>query len=110
MVIFGSLPSFKGFIEAALAGMRQSGRKRDMGAAICAAVVAECFRLLHGKVQPHSTAFVEACDAYWRACGHDSKGDPDNWRRIIKRALATDHQWIRLVLEKKKEKAENSAA
>jgi hypothetical protein len=94
-IAYGSLPGVKRDLEAALRSMRQPGRKPNISEEICVAVVAECWKLIHKKAPRHSDRFREACDDCWQAWGHKSKGDLANWRRIIERALAVDHAWIR---------------
>jgi hypothetical protein len=64
---------------------------------VCAAVILEAWKVFHGKPQPRSLAFAEACKAYWAACGCAPIGeidDIDNWRRTAKKALASGHGWI----------------
>ena len=97
-IIYGSLPGFKSDLEAAIRGTRQLGRKRNMDEGVCVAVIWECWKGIHGEVQPRSDAFKQACDDYWQACGHDSKGDVKNWRRVINRASASDYNWVSLIL------------
>jgi hypothetical protein len=88
---------------------KQIGRRPDAQREVCAAVVIETWKLLHGRVKPRSDEFLGACRDYWRACGGKQGGpddpndpndpdNPDNWRRTVKRALATDHSWIGRVL------------
>jgi hypothetical protein len=69
-----------------------------MGREVCAAVVVEAWRRIHGKVQPQSKQLFEACKAYWGACGGKPIGKEDdiyNWERTIKRLLAEDYSWVR---------------
>ncbi len=98
--VLAALPRIKGDLERL--GRPSNGRKPNVRRAVCAAVVVEAWRLLHGKAEPRSVPLMEACDEYWRACGGEQIGetdDPGNWRRPIEQASATrGHDWIRSVL------------
>jgi hypothetical protein len=78
------------------------GRPPNVRREVCAAVVVEAWRLLRGKAEPRSGETEQACKDYWQACDggeiEDRENDRENWRRDIKRALTTDHQWIRKIL------------
>jgi hypothetical protein len=50
---------------------------------VCAAVVMEAWKLVHGRAEPHSVPYQYACNAYWLACGGESVGD---WRRDAEKA------------------------
>jgi len=78
----------------------KDGRPPDMTREICAGVVIEAWKLVHGKAQPRSLKLQEACEEYWKAWG-GNESDPENWRRVIARALHR-HAWIRGVLERYK--------
>jgi hypothetical protein len=58
----------------------------------CAIVVIEAWTALHGKPRGgHNDSIGEICEKYWRACGGPrtgKDGDPGNWRRPMKEALA----------------------
>ena len=80
---------------------KRTGRRPNTQQEICAAVVIEAWKLLHGKHRGRSDEFLEACSEYWRACGGKQIGetdDLDNWRRPVERALKTDHSWISQIL------------
>jgi hypothetical protein len=82
-------------------GMRKgTGRKLNLERDNCAAVVIEAWKQFHGNVEPHSEEFREACGKYWKACGGKEigEGDPANWRRSIKRALAMPNEYIRKMI------------
>ena len=64
---------------------------------ICAAVIIEASKLLHGKVEPRSSKLAQACADYWQACTRKGS-DPDNWRRHIERAVEINHEWISKIL------------
>jgi hypothetical protein len=95
LVLYG-LPK----IRKDLARLRQSkqGRRPVVGREICAAVIVEAWKIIHGKAEPRSLQLQQACDDYWRACGGAPIGDVENWRRSVERALATDHSWVRSIL------------
>jgi hypothetical protein len=81
---------------------RRTGRNRIITREICAAVVVEAWRMIHGKAGPRSEGVQEACKEYWRACGGEEIGETDdieNWRRPLELAIAHDHAWVRSVLE-----------
>jgi hypothetical protein len=83
-------------------GKKQIGRRPETQQEICAAVVIEAWKLLHGKAEPRSDQLLQACSDYWRACGGKQRGewdDLDNWRRDVERALATNHLWINQILQ-----------
>jgi hypothetical protein len=80
---------------------KRKGRRPNVQQEVCAAVVIEAWKLLHGPHRGRSDEFLEACSDYWRACGGKQIGgwdDPDNWKRPVKRALAVDHSWISQIL------------
>jgi hypothetical protein len=70
---------------------------------ICAAVVVESWRMIHGhgEVGPRRELVQQACNEYWRACGCEeigATGDIENWRRPLESALEDDPTWIRSIL------------
>jgi hypothetical protein len=78
-------------------------RTPDVRREICAAVIIEAWKLLHGEAEPRSESFEQACADYWQACGGEEIGetnDPSNWRWSIERALkkAEGYQWVNKVL------------
>src|SRR5262245_14199328 len=68
---------------------RPSHRPPNMRREICAAVIIEATKLLHGKVELRSSKLAQACADYWQACT-GKEIDPDNWRRQIERAVAVN--------------------
>jgi hypothetical protein len=74
------------------------GRKRvrrlagPIAQVTCAIVVIEAWTALHGKPRGgHNDSIGEICEKYWCACGGPrtgKHGDPGNWRRPMKKALA----------------------
>jgi len=74
----------------------ERGRRPDMQRAICAAVIIEAWKLVHGNAPYRSDAFEQACADYWQACGGKPSGDDvlEGWRRAIERAKLLDNQWI----------------
>jgi hypothetical protein len=74
------------------------GRPPDARRKVCAGVIVESWRLIHGKAEPYSLQLQQACKEYWQACGGEEIGETDdleNWRR---HALAADNPWIREIL------------
>ena len=81
---------------------RPTGRRPDVQREICAAVIVEAWKLLHGKAGSRSPQLQQACADYWIACGGKQIGetnDPENWRRPIERALGTDHKLVREIMQ-----------
>jgi hypothetical protein len=98
-VVLDALPRIKKDLDRL--DQKQIGRRPEVQREICAAVVLEAWKIIHGRAEPRSLQLQGACSDYWRACGGEQIGetdDPENWRRPVKRALATDHEWISLVL------------
>jgi hypothetical protein len=94
--ILAALPELKN--ELAILGRKRKGRKLEGGREICAAVVVEAWRRIHGKPGRRSDRLYGACKEYWRICGGDEIGttdDIENWRRPVQRAIDEDHGWIR---------------
>ena len=99
-----ALPRFRKDLDRL--AKKQIGRRPDTQREVCAAVVIEAWKLLHGRPKPRSDEFLGACRDYWRACGGkqgrsggpNDPDNPDNWRRTVRRALATDHSWVGKVL------------
>ena len=84
-------------------GADREDQYRDVRREICAAVIIEAWKLLHGEAEPRSESFEQACADYWQACGGEEIGetnDPSNWRWSIERALkkAEGYQWVNKVL------------
>ncbi|MFZ2082491.1 MAG: hypothetical protein WAV38_38710 [Xanthobacteraceae bacterium] len=76
---------------------------------ICAGVIVEAYRLLHGDDIPiHSIELRQACEDLWQACDNPTtqtaKGAAagaevgDNWRRFLERVRDGD-EWVRGRLE-----------
>ena len=93
--------------NGALKDIPRGGRKRARRLAgptarvICAIVVIEAWTALRGKPRgSHNTSIGEICEKYWRACGGPrtgKEGDPENWRRPMKEALADQSSLRRYV-------------
>jgi hypothetical protein len=78
---------------------RGGGPRPNVLRGVCAAVIVEAWKLVHRKVEPRSIKLLEACDAYWRACGGKHRGeDIENWRRDVEQAVTNNHEWIRDIL------------
>jgi hypothetical protein len=92
-VVVDALPRIEQVLAEAL--KPRAGRP-NMAHRICAQVVVEAWRIVHGHVGGRSDNVYAACDAYWRACGGDYRGsDVDTWRRDVEWAVDADGQWIR---------------
>ena len=98
-VVLDALPRIKKDLDRL--DRKQIGRRPDHQREICAAVIVEAWKIIRGRAKPRSLQLQQACSDYWQACGGKQIGgwdDPENWRRPVERALATDHEWISLVL------------
>jgi hypothetical protein len=76
-----------------MAGRTRARRMAGPNARVaCALVVIEAWTALHGKPRGgHNDSIGEICEKYWCACGGPrtgKDGDPGNWRRPMKDALA----------------------
>jgi hypothetical protein len=76
---------------------KRKGRKPNSADEICAAVVVEAWKLIHGGVKARSDALYSACYEYWWACTGEAEPwkDPIKWRRPVERAIDHDIAWIR---------------
>jgi hypothetical protein len=86
-------------IRADLARLKQRrrGARPNVQRRVCAGVISEMWRLVHGRIEGRSLKLYEACEAYWTACGHEARGaDIENWRRDIEHN--GDRSWIADVL------------
>jgi hypothetical protein len=63
----------------------------------CADVVIEAWKDIYGDVKPRSSEVLEACAAYWEACGHPTR-DADNWGRDTKHAIANPNKVVQTFL------------
>ena len=100
-VILNALPHLRRDLER-LNRPRPAHRSSNVQREICAAVIAEAWKILHGKIEPRSDQLQQACADYWLACGGKQIGetnDRENWRRPIERALGTDHKWVREIMQ-----------
>jgi hypothetical protein len=96
-VVLEALPRIKRDLD--LLGDEGLDRPPNVRREVCAAVVVEAWRLLHGKAELRSEKLYEVCGEYWRACGGDPKGETDdleNWRRPVKDG--GNHIWVRAIL------------
>jgi hypothetical protein len=76
----------------------RTGRRHDVPREFCAAVIVEAWKLLHdGSVEPQSSEVLEACAAYWEACGHKER-DAKNWWRDTDRAVSKPNEVVRRLL------------
>jgi hypothetical protein len=100
-VALRALPRLKRFLANAMnTPSRAGGPSPSVRRQTCAAVVVEAWRIVHGEPEPESLKLCEACNEYWKACGHeDQQVDTETWRRYC-RAVADGNygRWIRVVL------------
>jgi hypothetical protein len=100
-VVLGALPKIVKDLER-VNRKKPSGRPLDVRREICAAVIVEIWKLIHGEAEPRSEQLQQACNEYWRACGGEQIGDtedPENWRRTAKRASdGANEGWVRSIL------------
>jgi hypothetical protein len=93
------LPRIKADLARSQKRSRSGGPRPNVPRWVCAAVVVEAWKLIHGEVEPRSIALAEACNEYWQACGGEHRGkDIENWRRDIEQAVSDNQEWIRTVL------------
>lgn len=81
-----SLPEVIEFLEAQLRPPRKGGQIPDGRKRVCAGVCADCWRRLHGAVQPSSPKLQAACEEYWQTCGHPGTSTASNlkhWKRYL---------------------------
>jgi len=81
---------------------RRGGPKPDSRRLLCAAAVGECYRTLHGKLEPGSTLLRDACNEFWKACKNPEigEGDPGNWRRHLESHVAKSADpWARDIID-----------
>jgi hypothetical protein len=78
---------------------RRGGRRPNAQRRYCAVVVVEAWKLIHDSVEiePRSAEVLQACSAYWQACGHDER-DVENWGRDAKGAATNPEKFIRDIL------------
>jgi hypothetical protein len=80
---------------------RGGGQRPHVQRQVCAAVVVELWKSVRGNVELRSIELLRACNDYWRACGHEDRGqDVENWRRDVARAITEPHEWIKQILTK----------
>jgi hypothetical protein len=81
---------------ARLMKRKRKGRPPNVQRRECARVVIEAWSLIRGDVEPRSIELLNACNDYWRACGHDTRGeDVENWRRDVRYVIRHPHPLIR---------------
>jgi hypothetical protein len=94
-VVLGVLPEIKKDLDRL--AKKQIGRPPNVRREICAAVVVEAWKLIHGRPNARTERLYEACRDYWWTCGGKERGkwdDPQNWRRTVETALKNNHLWI----------------
>jgi hypothetical protein len=96
VAVLDALPWIKEDLERL--SQDRKGRKPNTADEICAAVVVEAWKLVHGKVERRSDRLYEACYEYWWASTGEREDwkDPIKWRRPVERAIAHDQSWVGL--------------
>jgi hypothetical protein len=98
-VALAVLPKIKKRLTHAILPKRAGGQHPNVERKVCAAVVVEAWRSIHGKPEPESPKLWTACNEYWQACGKEYRGsDVDTWRKDCRDAVADNHEWIRRIL------------
>jgi hypothetical protein len=98
-VALAVLPKIKKRLAHAILPKRAGGQNPNEERKLCAAVVVEAWRVIHGKPQPESLNLWTACNEYWQACGRPYRGsDVDTWRSDCRAAVAENNEWIRQIL------------
>jgi hypothetical protein len=77
--------------------LRAGGRPPNVMEQWCADVVVEARKDIYGDVKPRGAEVLEACAAYWEACGHPTR-DADNWGRDTKHAIAHPNEVVQTFL------------
>jgi hypothetical protein len=80
-VVLEALPRIK--LDLDLLGRQRTGSIPNVPHVVCAQVVLEASKLIHGKASAGSVSLQRACMGYWRACGHREHDVPENWRRHL---------------------------
>jgi hypothetical protein len=76
-------------LESQLRPPRRGGPTPDGRRRVCAVVCAYVWCRQQRKAEPHSRKLQEACEEYWKACGHTETGKPGggnaarNWVEFI---------------------------
>jgi hypothetical protein len=83
--VLNELPELIEYLQSRLLPPREGGPTPDRRLRLCALVCADLWRRQHGEVQPYSPILWEACEAYWRACGHpgNAKGNLKQWEEHL---------------------------
>jgi hypothetical protein len=89
-VVLDALERLKPKYLDRLRGQKPNHRPKDVGRQMCADVVVEAWRFVHGKAPPYSEKLYDACTAYWLACGGSEIGEANNprvWERNVLAAV-----------------------
>jgi hypothetical protein len=101
--VLNELPEVIELLEKDISEARTGvGRKASVQRKICASVIVETWRLVHGKVKRRSKGLLETCRDYWLACGReqtDEIDDPQNWRRLVLYVI-NEGEGVREILER----------
>jgi hypothetical protein len=95
-LVLDGLPGLKEELDKL--SRKRVGRPPDVQREVCAAVIMEAWRIIHGRVEARSDQLYRACNQYWTECGGaptGPNGDIERWRWTVEQALTSDHSWIR---------------
>jgi hypothetical protein len=98
-VVLDALPRIRADFDRV--NRSRPGRRPNGSQNMCAAVVVEAWKMIHGKAETRSDQLYLSCKEYWVACGCEERGETDdltNWRRNVEKAIAVDNEWVRSVL------------
>ena len=95
----------KGLPQAA---HRDGGQRPDQRPRICAGLVVDGWRVARRQEPDAGKDVCDACQAYWKACGHDDADGGRDWRRDVRRAIAKGG--YRKFLERQAAKSSSTSA
>ena len=75
----------------------RDGRRPNTQQQWCADAVVEAWKDIQGQVEPRSAEVLEACAAYWEACGRPER-DANNWWRNTEQAVANPNKVVQIFL------------
>jgi hypothetical protein len=93
VLVLGLLPEVRRYIDRAC--QPRKGRTPNAERIICAGVIVEAWKRIHGRAKHGSDKVYETCEQYWLICGGKAT-DLKNWRRYVEKASAENaNAWIR---------------
>ena len=90
------------------AAHRGGGQRPDQRPRICAGLVVDGWRVARRQEPDAGKDVCDACQAYWRACGHDDADGGWDWRRDVRRAISKGG--YRKFLERQAAKSSSTSA